>query len=58
MINLKNVTLVCADDTVDAHIAYSIFNNVSQSINFFDCKFYSSKINNCINKNICSEVLK
>lgn len=54
MMNLKNVTLVCADDTIDSHVAYSIFNKVSQNINFFDCKFYSSKVSNCINKNINS----
>lgn len=52
MLCLNNVTLICVDDTNDAQECYKKFNYVSNKINFFDCKFFSSKIKNCVLKNI------
>jgi Protein of unknown function (DUF5672) len=54
VLNLKNVTLICADDTNNAQQANSLFNYISKKINFFDCKFFSTKVDNCVRKKISS----
>jgi hypothetical protein len=44
MLDLKSVTLVCADDSINSYETYQIFSNIANNINFGSTLFASTKI--------------